>query len=90
MVLLLTNHINIAAVANILFTISIISIIISPTLELSAYRARGMNERRNAYRVLDGKSEGKMPLGRSRQTLVLILSFNRQMGNVVPLNVHPF
>jgi len=67
MVLLLTNRINTTAAANILFTISIISIIISP-----AYRACGMNEGRNAYRVLDGKSEGMMPLGRSMQTLVLI------------------
>jgi hypothetical protein len=49
-----------------------------------------MYERRNAYRVLDGKSEGKMPLGRSRQTMVLILTLNRQMGNVVPSNAHPF
>jgi len=72
MVLLLTNHINTIATVNILFTISIISIIISSTLELPAYRARRMNEGRNAYRVLDGKSEGKMPLGRSMQTLVLI------------------
>jgi len=79
MVLLLTNHTNTTAAANILFTISIISIIISPTLELPAYRARGKNEGRNAYRVLDGKSEGKVPLGRSTQTLVLILTFNRQM-----------
>jgi hypothetical protein len=90
MILLLTNHINTTAAANILFTISIISIIISPTVELPAYRARGMNEERNAYRVWDRKSEGKMPLGRSRQTLVLILAFNRQMGNVVPSNAHPF
>jgi hypothetical protein len=90
MVLLLTNHINTTAAAKILFTISTISIIISPTLELPAYRACGMHEGRNAYRVLDGKSEGKIPLGRSRQTLVLILTLNRQMGNVVPSNVHPF
>jgi len=27
-----------------------------------------MHEGRNVYRVLDGKSEGKMALGRSRQT----------------------
>jgi len=49
-----------------------------------------MHVGRNACKVLDGKSEGKMPLGRSRQTLVLILTLNRQMGNVVPSNVHPF
>jgi hypothetical protein len=67
MVWLPTNHYNTTAAANILYTISIISIIISP-----AYGARGMNEGRNAYRVLDGKSEGKMPLGRSMQTLVSI------------------
>jgi hypothetical protein len=42
-----------------------------------------MNKGRNAYRVLDGKSEVKMALGRSRQTLVLILTLNRQMGHVV-------
>ena len=49
-----------------------------------------MHEGRNAYRILDGKPDGKMPLGRSRQPLVLILTLNRQMGNVVPSNVHSF
>jgi hypothetical protein len=89
--LLLNNHINTTTTAaNILFTVSIISIIISSTLELPAYRAHGMHEGRNAYRVLDGKSEEKMPLGRFRQTLVLILTLNRQMGDVVLSNARPF
>jgi hypothetical protein len=42
-----------------------------------------MHEERNAYRVLDGKSEGKMPLGRSRQTLVLITQLLFQQNALV-------
>jgi hypothetical protein len=45
---------------------------------------------RNAYRVLEGKSEGKMPFGRPRQTLELTLTFNRQMGQCCAIKCTSF
>jgi hypothetical protein len=46
---------------------SIIRMIKSRRMRLAGHVAR-MREKRNAYRILVGKSEGKRPLGRPRRT----------------------
>lgn len=56
----------------ILFAISIISIIISSTLQVSACKACSMH-------AGEMQTEGRMPLAISRQPPELILNFNRQM-----------
>jgi hypothetical protein len=48
---------------------SIIRIIKSRRMRLAGYVAR-MREKRNAYRILVGKPEGKRPLGRPRHRWV--------------------
>jgi hypothetical protein len=48
---------------------SMISIIKSRRMRLAGHVAR-MGEKRNAYRLLVGKSEGKRPLGRPRRRRV--------------------
>jgi hypothetical protein len=51
------------------FSPSIIRVIKSRRMRWAGYAAR-MRERRNAYRILVGKPEGKMPLGRPRRRWV--------------------
>jgi hypothetical protein len=50
---------------NMYFSPSIIRMIKSRRIRWAEYVAR-MGEKRNAYRILEGKPEGKRPLGRPR------------------------
>jgi hypothetical protein len=54
-------------------SLSIIRIIKSRGMRWAGHVARIMREKRNAYRLLVGKAEGKRPLGRPR---------HRWMGNI--------
>jgi hypothetical protein len=53
---------------------SIIIIMKSRRMRLAGHVAR-MGEKRNAYRLLVGKPEGKRPLGRPRHRLWIILGW---------------
>jgi hypothetical protein len=51
------------------FITYIISMIKSRRMRMAGHVAR-MREKRNAYRIMVGKPEGKRPLGRSRRSWV--------------------
>jgi hypothetical protein len=48
-------------------------------MRLAGHVAR-MGKKRNAYRIFVGKSEGKIPLGRSRRRWVDNIKMNRRDG----------
>jgi hypothetical protein len=64
---------------NLYFSPSLIKMIKSRIVRLAKYVAR-MREKRNAYRVLVGRPEGKRPLGKQRRRWVNTIKMDLRMG----------